>query len=59
MTHLAVSGGVGLSSEEERDVGGEVGCPTEGVGTKPKPEHSSLAGLGHSASLYGWGRKIF
>ena len=58
-TDLAVSGGVGLSSEEERDVGGQVGRPTEGVRTEPEAKHASLAGLGHSASLYSWRWKIF
>ena len=58
-TDLAVSGGVGLSPEEERDVGGQVGRPTEGVRTEPEAKHPSLAGLGHSASLYSWEGKYF
>ena len=53
-THLSVSGGVRLRSEEERDVGGKVSCPTEGIRTKPEAKHASLAGLGHTTSLYSW-----
>ena len=53
-SHLSVSRGVRLRSEEERDIGGKVSCPTEGIRTKSEAKHASLAGLGHSASLYSW-----
>ena len=53
-SHLSVSRGVRLRSEEERDVGGKVSCPTEGIRTKPEAKHASLAGLGHTTSLYSW-----
>ena len=48
---LSVARSVGLSPEQERDVGGEVGGSTKRVASKTKAKHA--LGWRHSSSLHG------
>ena len=50
--YLSVSRGVGLCSQQQGDVRGEVGGAAERVGTEAEAEHAPLARLGHATPLY-------